>query len=288
VRIAIVSDWFAPRRGGIEAQLLQLAERLGERGDEVDVITSTPEAVSGAHHRVRALRLLRLPKVDVAVSPRLVGALREALVTGYDVVHAHVSVVSPVGYIGAAVARSLDLPTLVTFHSILRYKRAALRAANAVVGLSRSRVRWTAVSELVATQVRHGLPDADVSVLPNGIDVRFWTVAADAPQPAHAGVRIVSATRLHAKKRPLQLIRAFARAASRVATPMHLVIAGELEVLGSHGMAAHAYPELLGLVASGRLDPTRLVTGTVGLDGTPAALAAMGSAPPAGVLLVKP
>jgi len=72
------------------------------------------------------------------------------------------------------------------------------------------------------------------------------------------------------------------------AVPMHLVIAGELEVLGSHGMAAHAYPELLGLVASGRLDPTRLVTGTVGLDGTPAALAAMGSAPPAGVLLVKP
>lgn len=72
------------------------------------------------------------------------------------------------------------------------------------------------------------------------------------------------------------------------AVPMHLVIAGELEVLGSHGMAAHAYPELLGLVASGRLDPTRLVTGTVGLDRTPAALAAMGSAPPAGVLLVKP
>jgi alcohol dehydrogenase len=72
------------------------------------------------------------------------------------------------------------------------------------------------------------------------------------------------------------------------AVPMHLVIAGELEVLGSHGMAAHAYPELLGLVASGRLDPTRLVTGAVGLDRTPAALAAMGSSPPAGVLLVKP
>ena len=72
------------------------------------------------------------------------------------------------------------------------------------------------------------------------------------------------------------------------AVPMHLVIAGELAVLGSHGMAAHAYPELLGLVAAGRLDPTRLVTGTVGLDGTPAALAAMSSAPPAGVLLVTP
>jgi D-arabinose 1-dehydrogenase-like Zn-dependent alcohol dehydrogenase len=72
------------------------------------------------------------------------------------------------------------------------------------------------------------------------------------------------------------------------AVPMHLVVAGELEVLGSHGMAAHAYPELLGLVAAGRLDPTRLVTGTIGLAAAPAALAAMGDAPPAGVLLVEP
>src|SRR5690606_27416359 len=42
--------------------------------------------------------------------------------------------------------------------------------------------------------------------------------------------------------------------------PMHLVVAGELEVLGSHGMAAHSYPGLLGLVSSGRLDPSALIT----------------------------
>jgi alcohol dehydrogenase len=72
------------------------------------------------------------------------------------------------------------------------------------------------------------------------------------------------------------------------AVPMHLVLAGELELLGSHGMAAHAYPQLLGLVAAGRLDPARLVTGTLTLDDAPAALAAMGDAPPAGVLIVQP
>jgi alcohol dehydrogenase len=72
------------------------------------------------------------------------------------------------------------------------------------------------------------------------------------------------------------------------AVPMHLVIAGELQLLGSHGLAAHAYPELLALVASGRLRPDRLVTGRIGLDRAGPALAAMGSAPPAGIVVVNP
>jgi D-arabinose 1-dehydrogenase-like Zn-dependent alcohol dehydrogenase len=70
--------------------------------------------------------------------------------------------------------------------------------------------------------------------------------------------------------------------------PMDLVIARELEVLGSHGMAAHAYPEMLALVEAGRLRPDELVTARIGLDDAPAALAAMGEAAPAGVTLIRP
>ena len=69
---------------------------------------------------------------------------------------------------------------------------------------------------------------------------------------------------------------------------MDLVIARELEVLGSHGMAAHAYPELLGLVRAGRLDPGRLVRTRIGLDQAPAALAAMSGASPLGVTVIRP
>jgi alcohol dehydrogenase len=57
------------------------------------------------------------------------------------------------------------------------------------------------------------------------------------------------------------------------------VIALELQVLGSHGMAAHAYPELLGLIAAGRLDPRRLVTRELTLDDAAAALAGIGGHP---------
>jgi alcohol dehydrogenase len=68
-------------------------------------------------------------------------------------------------------------------------------------------------------------------------------------------------------------------AQGRPELPMERVIALELEVLGSHGMAAHDYPQLLGLITAGRLDPRRLVTRELSLDDAGAALAAIGARP---------
>jgi D-arabinose 1-dehydrogenase-like Zn-dependent alcohol dehydrogenase len=68
-------------------------------------------------------------------------------------------------------------------------------------------------------------------------------------------------------------------AQGRPQLPMERVIALELQVLGSHGMAAHAYPELLGLITAGRLDPRRLVTRELTLDEAGAALAEIGARP---------
>ncbi|HEY5397220.1 MAG TPA: alcohol dehydrogenase, partial [Trebonia sp.] len=63
--------------------------------------------------------------------------------------------------------------------------------------------------------------------------------------------------------------------------PMDLVIAGELEIYGSHGMAARDYPPMLGQVADGTLRPGLLVGDVIGLERAGAALAAM-SGPPSG------
>ncbi|NUP45529.1 MAG: zinc-dependent alcohol dehydrogenase family protein [Streptomyces sp.] len=70
--------------------------------------------------------------------------------------------------------------------------------------------------------------------------------------------------------------------------PMARAIALELELLGSHGMAAHTYPPMLELVRAGVLRPDLLVTSTITLDATPDALAAMGTAPGAGVTVIEP
>ncbi|MFF4348708.1 zinc-dependent alcohol dehydrogenase family protein [Streptomyces sp. NPDC001530] len=70
--------------------------------------------------------------------------------------------------------------------------------------------------------------------------------------------------------------------------PMARVIGLELELLGSHGMAAHAYPGMLELVRAGAVRPDLLVTSTIPLDAAPAALAGMGAAPGTGVTVIEP
>jgi D-arabinose 1-dehydrogenase-like Zn-dependent alcohol dehydrogenase len=70
--------------------------------------------------------------------------------------------------------------------------------------------------------------------------------------------------------------------------PMGLVVARELEILGSHGMAASDYPAMLDLVASGALRPDLLVGAVIGLGEAGAALAAMSApATAAGVTVVR-
>jgi alcohol dehydrogenase len=63
--------------------------------------------------------------------------------------------------------------------------------------------------------------------------------------------------------------------ASTPPLPMDLVVAQELEVYGSHGMAAHEYPPMLRLVADGVLRPELLVGRVLPLADAGAALAAM-------------
>ncbi len=62
------------------------------------------------------------------------------------------------------------------------------------------------------------------------------------------------------------------------AVDMGRVIGRELEIVGSHGMAAVDYPAMLAGIADGRYDPARLVGRTIGFSDLPEALAAMDAA----------
>ncbi|MBB5784590.1 zinc-dependent alcohol dehydrogenase family protein [Nonomuraea jabiensis] len=68
--------------------------------------------------------------------------------------------------------------------------------------------------------------------------------------------------------------------------PMARVIGHELRLLGSHGMAAHAYPPMLEMIRAGILHPDQLVTRTIGLADAGKALASIGSVP--GVTMITP
>ncbi len=67
---------------------------------------------------------------------------------------------------------------------------------------------------------------------------------------------------------------------------MDLVMAKELEIVGSHGMPAGDYGAMLGMVAAGVLKPERLVTGTVPLEQAGDVLAAMSQYEVIGVTVI--
>ncbi|GAA1419328.1 alcohol dehydrogenase catalytic domain-containing protein [Agrococcus citreus] len=70
--------------------------------------------------------------------------------------------------------------------------------------------------------------------------------------------------------------------------PMDRVIAWELDVLGSHGMAARDYPGMLALIETGALQPQRLVERTVGLEAAAGLLPGFDRATAAGITIVDP
>ncbi|HEY5419271.1 MAG TPA: alcohol dehydrogenase catalytic domain-containing protein [Marmoricola sp.] len=72
------------------------------------------------------------------------------------------------------------------------------------------------------------------------------------------------------------------------AVPMARVIGWELDLLGSHGMAAADYPAMLALIEQGILEPQRLIERTIGLDAAAALLPRFDRATLAGMTMVDP
>ena len=228
MRVALVCDWFLPRMGGIELHLRDLAIAMRTAGVDARVVTTTRgDAVVGGVpvHRVPATLF---PRSGFACTPAGIAALRREIAGGgYDVVHAHASVVSPVAFAGALAGARAGLPTLVTFHSMLHRTSLVLGASEALFRWSRDRVVLSAVSSVVAAQAARWLPEANVGVLPNGIDTAFWR-PRESRTPREEFV-VATAMRLSRKKRPAELLRAFADATRFVAGAprMRLVMAGD-------------------------------------------------------------
>ncbi|MCM3697691.1 zinc-dependent alcohol dehydrogenase family protein [Microbacterium oleivorans] len=72
------------------------------------------------------------------------------------------------------------------------------------------------------------------------------------------------------------------------AVPMARAIAWELDLLGSHGMAAEDYAGMLELITRGALRPQALIGRTVSLAEAAALLPVMDSASPAGMTIIDP
>lgn len=68
--------------------------------------------------------------------------------------------------------------------------------------------------------------------------------------------------------------------------PMDRVLADELEIIGSHGMQAHKYPEMLKMISEGKLHPEKLIERTISLQEATTALPDMNKFEHKGLLVI--
>jgi alcohol dehydrogenase len=69
--------------------------------------------------------------------------------------------------------------------------------------------------------------------------------------------------------------------------PMDRILADELEIIGSHGMQAHKYPEMLKMIIDGKLHPGKLIEKTITLEEATIALPNMNKFENKGVLVIN-
>ncbi|HLS45404.1 MAG TPA: glycosyltransferase family 4 protein [Ornithinicoccus sp.] len=223
MRIALVSDVYLPRLGGIEVQVADLATHLRAAGHEVRVVTATPGPSAEG-----VARLVPPVPLPAPVNPWAGPALRAELAAA-DVVHVHLGVVAPFASTAAKIALAARRPTVVTWHSLL--SGVPIPYAGRWRRWMQGGVVRTAVSAAAAEQVRTvtRLP-SPIDVLPNGISVDDWAALDALPSRLRPGdpVRMVSAIRFARRKRPLQLIRLARRIRRLVPSdqPLELVVAG--------------------------------------------------------------
>ncbi|WP_076261609.1 glycosyltransferase family 4 protein [Intrasporangium flavum] len=234
MKVALLSDCYLPRLGGIEVQTHDLAQQLLALGHEVEAFTATRGAEGQMHGEVTVVdgvpvhRLAARMPWELPVNPWAPKELRRRLVEGgFDVAHVQTGVVSPFAWDCTRVTVGLGLPTAMTWHCMLAGVAPAFGVAGFVRRWAARGVAMSAVSEVAAEPLRRLVGDGvHVGVLPNGIDVARWAVG-DPGERAPGPLRLVTATRLAARKRPAALVALVERAAA-LAGPGSL----ELTVLG--------------------------------------------------------
>jgi glycosyltransferase involved in cell wall biosynthesis len=225
LKIALVSDWYLPRVGGIEMHMADLARELGARGHDVHVITTTPgdssaNGISVHRHTVSMVKGLDVAFPDATSVSPMARIFRSE---NFDVVHAHGMLSSwAVGAI--LLAARMGVPSVKTNHSMLHRHLFYVPLSWLIIKIWSKRADvMTAVSSAAAEDTRKVSRHRFVPVLSNGINPADWR--CDGPRPP--GLRVISVMRLAARKSPIDLIRAVPRVLRAISKPVEFVIVGD-------------------------------------------------------------
>lgn len=274
MRILHVSDCFAPRLGGIEVQVDELARAQRAAGHDVAVATATPSPADadaeGPPFRVE--RLVAPLPWELPVGRSLAPLLDEFKP---DVVHVHAGAASPFAWRAVHSLGMTGLPVVLTVHSMWGpVSRTVYRAL--VPGWARRHgggLVVTTVSEAAARPIRAVVDGRlPVLVVSNGIDLPRWHAEAPfvpeadgwGPEVPGGAAHVVAVGRLAPRKEPVNLLRVLREAAS--VTPLCATVVGD----GPARRRMERYlrrHEMTGWVRlTGRLDRSEVRTVLAGAD----------------------
>ena len=256
MRVVLVCPYAWEAAGGVQVHVRRLAVRLRERGHDVRVLA--PGAAESTDPWVRIVgRPIRVPyRGTVApIAPQAyVRTSRAVAKLAPDVVHVHEPLVPSVSMYATLASRA---PVVATVHAYLDRSRAMEMSAPVLRRVWRRVTEGVAVSETAARFLRRSIPEADVEIVPNGVDADAWAAPDRVAEDLPAGRRIVWAHRLDPQKGFPVAVAAFAKVVTEIPEAV-LIVAGDgadREALGLLSSSARARVRLLGTVPNDRLPP---------------------------------
>ncbi|MEO1450590.1 MAG: glycosyltransferase, partial [Bacteroidota bacterium] len=262
MRISMVIPSFYPATvyGGTIFSSLHTVKSLVARGHEVWVSTTNTNMHGKLDVPVNQFTEMEPGLMVKYYDETIVDKFSYALYKGLredlekaDVVHVQAIFNTPVPR-ALSLARRLDKPTLLSPRGVLGewimgqgnpLKRMWLKQ---LIAPHVPRIRWHATSQQESDEIRSHFPDANISEIPNGVDLstfqepEYMDAAAfhkafGGPHAATPSVRIVSMGRIHRKKGFDILIKSFQQLLE-THPDAHLYIAGQNEGAQSDAIPA--------------------------------------------------
>ena len=230
MRIAMVTQSYYPRLGGVTEHVHNLSVALRAMGHEVEVITSGP-AVPGETSTIRIGRNALFPKNGAMVNVTVGFGLRRRLRrefqrNGFDIIHIQCPLEPTLPLAALMAAGAARQPVVGTFHTAARWSApyevfAPLLCRHA----SRLNAR-IAVSPTARTFAARYFP-GEYAVIPNGVDfARFATCTERVDSMMDGRINLLFVGRLDKRKQVPWLISAFRKLHSKNPN-LRLVIVGK-------------------------------------------------------------
>lgn len=181
MKVALCTEWFYPKIGGVASHVGGLAMELGRMGHEVIIITKkSGDAPSPNHPQIaKALKLRYLDSIapfSTILTPpdpvELLGLLKRE---GFDILHSH-HAFTPTPLLSIVTAKKLGIPTVLTTHTIpfANDVRPLWTPISHVLFLFGRCIgeadKVIAVSRAAADFIRHFVKQEKCVIIPNGVD----------------------------------------------------------------------------------------------------------------------